>query len=61
MPKLQAEISGHETALGDSGLYARDPKRFDQVMKALDAARVRLSDYEMEWLELEEKREALGA
>ena len=61
MPKLQGEIRGHEAALEDANLYARDPKRFDQVMKALDAARSRLSESEMEWLELEEKREALGA
>jgi len=61
MPKLHAEIKGHEASLEDAGLYARDPRRFDQVMKALDAARTRLADSEFEWLELEEKRETLGA
>ena len=29
MPRLQAEIKGHERTLEDAGLYARDPKRFD--------------------------------
>ena len=61
MPKLQAEIKANEAMLEDAGLYARDPRRFDQVMKALDAARARLSHSELEWLELEEKRESLGA
>ena len=61
MPRLQGEIKAHEAALEDAGLYARDPKRFDQVMQAMDAARARLSASEMEWLELEEKRESLGA
>ncbi len=60
MPRLQAEIKGHEATLGDADLYARDPKRFDQVMKALDQARAMLEASELEWLELEEKREGLG-
>jgi len=61
MPRLQAQIKSHEATLGDAGLYARDPKRFDQVMQALDAARSGLESAELEWLELEEKRERLGA
>jgi len=40
-------------------LYARDPTRFDRLMKTLDAARARLAAAEDEWLALEEKREAL--
>ncbi|HEY5411682.1 MAG TPA: ATP-binding cassette domain-containing protein, partial [Caulobacteraceae bacterium] len=61
MPKLTADIARHEATLEDSGLYARDPKGFDQIMKALGAARTQLSAAEIEWLALEEKREALGA
>ena len=61
MPKLAAEIRGHEAALEDASLYARDPKGFERIMKALDAARGRLAAAEAEWLELEEKRESLGA
>jgi ATP-binding cassette subfamily F protein uup len=60
MPRLQAEIKADEAMLEDAGLYARDPRRFDEVMKALEAARARLSDSELEWLALEEKRERLG-
>jgi ATP-binding cassette subfamily F protein uup len=61
IPKLEGEIRAQEAALEDPGLYARDPKGFDRIMKALDAARSGLHAAETEWLELEEKREALGA
>ena len=61
MPRLAADIARHEATLEDSGLYARDSKGFDRIMKALDAARAQLSAAEIEWLALEEKREALGA
>ena len=61
MPKLQAEIVAQEAALGDAGLYARDPKRFQRIMTALDDARAQLAAAESEWLELEEKREQLSA
>jgi ATP-binding cassette subfamily F protein uup len=58
---LPVEIAGHEATLADAGLYARDPKAFDATMKALEAARAQLAASEDEWLELEEKREALTA
>jgi ATP-binding cassette subfamily F protein uup len=61
MPRLQADIKAHEGTLEDAGLYARDPKRFDHVMQALDTARSGLESAELEWLELEEKRDNLGA
>jgi ATP-binding cassette subfamily F protein uup len=61
IPKLEGEIRTHEAALEDAALYARDPKGFDKIMKALDAARSGLHSAEAEWLELEEKREGLGA
>ncbi len=61
MPKLQAEIRRHETALEDAGFYARDPAGFERTMKALDAARATLSASEDEWLTLEARREALAA
>ncbi len=60
MPKLESEIKTHEAALEDAGLYARDPKGFDRIMKALEAARSGLASAETEWLELAEKRETLG-
>ncbi len=60
IPKLESEIKQHEAALEDAGLYARDPKGFERIMKALDAARSGLASAETEWLELAEKRESLG-
>ncbi|HEY2659384.1 MAG TPA: ATP-binding cassette domain-containing protein [Caulobacteraceae bacterium] len=61
MPRLAGEIAIMEKSLDDAGLYARDPKAFDELMAALDKTRVRLSTAEEEWLELEEKKEALAA
>ncbi len=61
MPKLQAEIRAGETRLEDADFYSRDPKGFERVMQALDAARKTLAAAEEEWLSLEEKREALEA
>ena len=58
--KLPADIAAMEARLEDPGFYARDPKGFDTVMKAMDKARADLSAAEEEWLGLEEKREALG-
>ena len=56
---LPGKISTLEAALGDPDLYARDPAGFERFSKALDTARARLSAFEEEWLELEERREAL--
>ena len=38
--------------LADPALYARDPARFDGLMKAIAAARTEKDDAEMRWLEL---------
>ena len=59
MPKLAGQIATHERTLEDPGLYARDPQDFDRTMRALEAARAQLAASEEEWLELEEKREAV--
>ncbi len=60
MPQWSAEIRKFEKVLEDSTLYSRDPKRFEATMKKLDILRVELETGEMEWLELEEKKAALG-
>jgi ATP-binding cassette subfamily F protein uup len=59
MPKWEAEIKRLEGVLADPNLYAKDPKKFDATMTALDKLKSDLENGEMEWLELEEKREAL--
>ena len=56
MPVLQASIEKHEAALHDPDLYARDPKGFDRLMKAVTGDRDQLAAIEEEWLALEEKR-----
>uniref|UniRef100_UPI0025CEDA78 ABC transporter C-terminal domain-containing protein n=1 Tax=uncultured Caulobacter sp. TaxID=158749 RepID=UPI0025CEDA78 len=58
--KSPAIIAGFEKILADPNLYSRDPAAFDKTMKALDKARADLEQAEMEWLELEEKKEALA-
>ena len=43
-----------------SDLYAKNRTRFDSVMEAADKGRADLAAAEEEWMELEEKREALA-
>ena len=58
---LPADIAAHQKRLDDVNFYARDPSGFASTMKALEAAQAKLNAAEEEWLELEAKREALGA
>jgi ATP-binding cassette subfamily F protein uup len=57
--ELPGKIADLETGLADPALYARDPTAFDRLSRALEAARDQLAAAEEEWLELEERREAL--
>jgi ATP-binding cassette subfamily F protein uup len=57
---LPAEIAKLEAVLSDPYLFAKHPARFDQTMKAIDAARAALERAEEDWLALEEKRAGLG-
>lgn len=57
---LPGKIAGLETDLHDPNLYSRDPSGFAKLSGALEAARAELAAAEEEWLELEERREALG-
>lgn len=60
MERLGAEIEKLEALLSDPDLYARDPKKFEKATEALSTRRAALDAAEMEWLELEELREALA-
>ena len=60
MPEWQAEIEKMEEILSDPNLYTKAPKAFEQTTRALTHTRMSLENGEMEWLELEEKRAALG-
>ena len=57
---LPGEIATHQKRLDDVNFYSRDPSGFASTMKALEAAQEKLDAAEMEWLELEEKRESLA-
>ena len=57
---LPGDIAGHQKRLDDVNFYSRDPSGFASTMKALEAAQEKLESAEMEWLELEEKRESLA-
>jgi ATP-binding cassette subfamily F protein uup len=57
---IEAAIARDEATLHDADLYARDPARFDALMKAVAAARARKEEAEMRWLELAEMADALG-
>ncbi|HVY90930.1 MAG TPA: ABC-F family ATP-binding cassette domain-containing protein [Hyphomonadaceae bacterium] len=60
MPERQAEIAAIEDEMADPQMFGKDPKGFQARANRLTAARSELEQYEMEWLGLEEKREALS-
>lgn len=59
MPKLQGQIEALEAEMADPELFTRDADRFHKASGELEAKREALEEAEMEWLELEEKKEAL--
>ena len=58
--KLQISIDALNAELADPGLYTRNATRFAKASEELSSVTNALNAAEMEWLELEEKREALG-
>jgi ATP-binding cassette subfamily F protein uup len=58
--ELDAGIARDEAALADPDLYARDPGRFDTLMKGIAGAREEKEAAELRWLELAEQVEALA-
>src|SRR5262245_42086362 len=60
MPQRQTEIAGLEAAMAEPDLFSRQPGEFQKKAQRLAAARAELDGYEHEWLELEDKREALA-
>ena len=59
MEELQSAISSLEATLSDTGLYARDLKKFENATTDLTARQSELDAAEEEWLELEVLREAI--
>ncbi|MEP7210356.1 MAG: ATP-binding cassette domain-containing protein, partial [Alphaproteobacteria bacterium] len=60
MPERKAEIEQLEDAMADAASFSKDPKAFQSRANRITAARAELETYELEWLDLEEKRDALG-
>ena len=61
VPALEAEIAEIEAALADPGLFTSDRSEFDTKSARLAAAKDELESAEIEWLEIEEKRDALAS
>lgn len=59
MPRLEAEIAKLETDLSDPALFTRDPDGFHRINARLETARSELEQAELDWMEIEEKKEAL--
>nr|AGU09938.1 ABC transporter [uncultured organism] len=58
---IEAEIARDEAELHDPALYTKNPARFAELTRAIDAARTRKDAAELRWLELAEMAESLGA
>ena len=52
--ELEAAVAKGEALLGDPDLFARDPKRFDAIMKGIATARTEKEAAEERWLSLAE-------
>lgn len=52
--ELEAAVAKGEALLGDPDLFARDPKRFDAIMKGIATARAEKDAAEERWLALAE-------
>ncbi len=59
--ELEAAIARDEAALGDHDLYRRDPRLFEALTQAIEAAKAERDSAEHRWLELAEQAEALQA
>jgi len=59
--KLEGDIAKVNKALAAPGLFEKDPKRFNQLVKLLEKTQGELDTKEQRWLELEMLQEELGA
>ena len=57
---MSFQIAEMEAQLADPNLYAKDPAKFSQISKDLEAKREVLDEKEMRWLELEELKDSLN-
>ncbi len=61
MPQLETEIGELETKLADPNLFNQDPDEFNRINTRLETARGELEQAELDWMEIEEKKEALAS
>ncbi len=61
MPKLEAEIVELEKGLADPNLFTSDPDAFHRINSRLEAARSELEQAELDWMEIEEKKEQFAS
>ncbi|MEL6857095.1 MAG: ABC-F family ATP-binding cassette domain-containing protein [Pseudomonadota bacterium] len=59
MPRLETEITELESKLGDPNLFNTAPEEFHRINSRLEAARAELEQAELDWMEIEEKKDAL--
>lgn len=59
MPRLEAEIAELESKLSDPNLFNDNPDEFNRINARLETARTDLEQAELDWMEIEEKKEAL--
>ena len=60
MPRLESEISELENGLSNPDLFNDNPDEFQRINTRLEAARAELEQAELDWMEIEEKKEALA-
>ncbi len=60
MPRLEAEIAELEGKLSDPNLFNDNPDEFHRINTRLETARSKLEQAELDWMEIEEKKEALA-
>ena len=59
MPRLETEMAELERKLSDPDLFSRDPGEFQRINTRLEVARAELEQAELDWMDIEEKKEAL--
>lgn len=59
LPELQGQIAALEAEIADPDAYSRDPEAFKAKAARLDRMKSDVGTLEDEWLEIEERREAL--
>jgi ATP-binding cassette subfamily F protein uup len=60
LPRLEAEIEKLETELSNPDLFTKNPDEFQRINTRLEAARSELEQAELDWMEIEEKKEAFA-